>query len=439
MMTPRPDSVSDPTGNPYASAPAPAVAGTGTPPPAPTTPSTSIRYIAPDLARGLALLGIALANIPTAWVSSEGADLGGFFGGIFGEASIWESIAVLFHAMFIHVRGLPLFTTLLGFGVGLITMSLWRRGFPPGSARKVLWRRYGVLAIIGVLHLVFIFFGDIIVQYSLLALILIAMITLKDRTLMIIAWVLLGIVVVGSLVGGVGVSFFPEFADVPSMYGVSEYTSYLDYVTFNAMALGASVASIPIVAVMLGPLMIIGFVWARRGVLTDVETHRRMLTGWVIVGAAVVLLIGLPWGLAALGILPAEWELPLIIMNTGVGLLTGPAALALVALLFPGTSDTLNPGLRAFVALGRRSMSGYILQSILLVFITQPFALNFGASQGILPLMALGFGVWLITLIWAYVWDLLGWPGPIEWIHRRLSYGRDGLPAAYRAKELTAS
>ena len=60
----------------------------------------------------------------------------------------------------------------------------------------MLWRRYGFLALIGVVHLVLLFFGDIILQYSLVALVLISMITLRDRTLMIIAWVMLGLNVV---------------------------------------------------------------------------------------------------------------------------------------------------------------------------------------------------------------------------------------------------
>lgn len=402
------------------------------------TPAQKVRYIAPDLARGLALLGIALANLPTAWAAPETADSAGYFGGIHGDAGMAEQIAVVLHAMFVHVRGLPLFTTLLGFGLGLITLSLWRRGFPPGKAKRVLWRRYGFLALIGVVHLVLLFFGDIILQYSLVALVLISMITLRDRTLMIIAWVMLGLNVVIYTAIGVALMFFPavtDFALTPGEFQ-SSADSYLHYLGFNAAAGLAAVASFPILVFMLGPLVIIGFVWARRGVLIDAAAHRTLLRSWVAVGAAVVLIVGLPWGLAAIGVLPETWEVPFSVINTGVGLLTGPAALALVALLFQGTVDTLNPALRAFVALGQRSMSGYILQSILFMVITQSFLLGWGSEAGILPQMGLAFGVWLATLLWAFVWDLFGWPGPIEWVHRRLSYGREGLPAVYRPQEL---
>ncbi|MDO5671181.1 MAG: DUF418 domain-containing protein [Corynebacterium sp.] len=404
-------------------------------------PAKKARFVAPDIARGLALLGIALANLPTAWAVAENADLAGYFGGIYGEATLLEQLAVVFHAMFVHVRGLPMFTTLLGFGIGLITMSLWRRGFPPGKAKRALYKRYVFLALIGLGHLVFLFFGDIIVQYSLVAFVIIAMITLRDRTIMIIAWVLLGLNVVVFSIAGVALSFFPEFTDFAMTPGSFIETSdnYLAYLGFNAAAGLAAVASFPVLFLMLGPLMMIGFVWARRGVLIDAPAHRRLLTTWVAVGAAVVLFIGLPWGLASLGVLPSTWEMPLNVANTGLGLLTGPAALALVALLFQGTVDTLQPWWRAFVALGQRSMSGYILQSLLFLALTQPFTLGWGREAGILPQMGLALGVWLTTLVWAYVWDLRGWPGPVEWVHRRLSYGREGLPAVYQPKELTGT
>ncbi|MCS5479115.1 hypothetical protein NYP18_05555 [Corynebacterium sp. YIM 101645] len=45
-------------------------------------------------------------------------------------------------------------------------------------------------------------------------------------------------------------------------------------------------------------------------------------------------------------------------------------------------------------------------------------------GPGIPGQMALGVGVWFPTL----VWDLRGWPGPVERVHRRLAYGRSALP-----------
>lgn len=340
---------------------------------------------------------------------------------------------MLIHTLFIHVRGLPMFATLLGFGVGLLTMSLWRRGLPPGAAKRTLWRRYAVLGAFGAIHLVVLFFGDIILTYSLIAMVLIAMLTLRDRALLIIARVLLGIHITFMLIGGLAVGFFPGLNDMLSGEGLlPETDSYPAYVLNNLLMLCYSLLSAPVTLLMLLPLMIIGFVWARQDVLNDIAAHRRRLQIWVGIAVGVIVLVGLPWGLSALGVLPQRWEAPLMIINNGVGVLTGPGILALVLLLFRGTEEQLRPWLRPFVALGRRSMSGYMLQSLLFLLLTQSFTLGWGRGADIPTQMGIALGIWGVTLLWAWVWDLLGWPGPVEQLHRRLSYGRAGRPATWQ-------
>ena len=111
--------------------------------------------IVPDVARGMALLGIAMANMTTAWIITTDRP-GSYFGGIIDD-SAWDKAAVVFGAFFVHNRGLPMFSTLLGFGVGLIAMSLWRRGFPVRAARGVIAKRYAFLAVMGAVHLVLLF------------------------------------------------------------------------------------------------------------------------------------------------------------------------------------------------------------------------------------------------------------------------------------------
>ena len=54
-----------------------------------------------------------------------------------------------------HVRGLPMFSTLLGYGVGMIVLSLWRREYPITKAHAVVMRRYAFLALLGLIHMVF--------------------------------------------------------------------------------------------------------------------------------------------------------------------------------------------------------------------------------------------------------------------------------------------
>ncbi len=397
----------------------------------------SPRIIAPDLARGLALLGIAMANIGTAWTTAEGADAAANLGGVY-EDSLLDQVAVVFGAMFVHVRGLPMFSTLLGFGVGLITMSLWRRGYPRGSARWVLVRRYGLLAIFGALHMLFLFYGDIMVLYGLSGILLALMFVLRDRTLMWIAGVLLTLEIVAFAALGVVSLRTPGLTD---LFGASLPVSetYGGWLGVNALVLLTTPLSFVPQVLTLIPVMIIGFVWARRGVLTDPDAHAGLLWRWVWAGVAVVVLVGLPLGLAEIGVI-ASGTVPLwSALNTSLGLLTGPAIVAGIALACRGlqrriddahaNGDTvpLSAPLTALTALGKRSMSGYILQSALFVVLVLPLGFGLGQDSGAFSHMIIAAVIWLLTLAAAYGLELVGQPGPFERAHRRLSYGRQGL------------
>ena len=87
------------------------------------------RLIVPDLARGTALLGIAMANAVQSWVVNDwsigpSSTVGGVRPG-----STLDIFSAVFTGMFVRVRGLPMFCMLLGFGIGLIAASLKCPGF----------------------------------------------------------------------------------------------------------------------------------------------------------------------------------------------------------------------------------------------------------------------------------------------------------------------
>lgn len=402
----------------------------------------SPRIVAPDVARGLALFGIAWANIATGWAAASGNPPAEGFGGVThaGVLGLLDQIAVVGSAMFAHVRGLPMFSTLLGFGVGLLTMSLWRRAYPPGAAQRVLGRRYGWLAVIGVVHCVLLFFGDIILLYSLLALILVLMIRLKDRTLLIIAGVLFSLHVAGSL--AITVVTPPELA---VSGGLSPPETYLGYLGFNLTFVFGYVVSVPIAGLSILPLLIVGFVAARRGVHLHPEKFLRALWAWVIITAVIIIGVGLPWGLAAIGVLPESWEFYLAGINSAVGYLTGPGIAAAVLLACRGLQRRVQAAhdngeaavtwplpLAMVIALGKRSMSGYILQSMLFFVICLPFTLDLGSEAGAAGQFLIAFGVWAVTVLAAWLQERAGLRGPVEVLHRRLSYGKEGrLPERF--------
>ena len=386
------------------------------------------RLIVPDLARGTALLGIAMANAAQAWVingwSEDQSRVGWTVGGV-RPGSVADQISAIFAAMFVHVRGLPMFSTLLGVGFGLVAASLYRKHYPAKQARRVLWRRYGILALFGLAHMTLLFYGDIMLTYGLIGIVLAFMLTLRSRTLRIIAYTILGIFTALGVLGAIASVYFE-----PTGGALGEPTATLTtpgtYFSANFAVAVETLDSLPFGVIQLLPLGMIGYVWAREQVLVDVASHRRTLITWTVIASLIVLFVGLPWGLSAAGVLPSAWEMPLYMLNLALGYLTGPGILAALAL----ATDTLHnevPGwARAFVALGKRSMSGYLAQSFLFVLLCTPAFLGIGLNASVTGKLLLGLLVWAITLLLAVVLDRAGKQGPFEWAHRHLSYGATG-------------
>ncbi|WP_296202459.1 DUF418 domain-containing protein [uncultured Corynebacterium sp.] len=407
-----------------------------------TQPTHRPRMVVPDIARGLALLGICIANMSTAWLA-HGTGPAGMFGGIAGDSTA-DKAAALFSAMFAHDRGLPMFSTLLGFGVGLITMSLWRRTFPLPATRAVIAKRYGLLAAFGLAHGIFLFSGDIMMFYGLCGVLIACLLSLTDKALLRIAYGLLGLVsVAGAAIAALVAWLRDDFAGAdPFSAGTTEPAeTFLGMLGENLFVMLVQLAGSPLSILMYLPVMLVGFVWARRGVLADVDGHRDTLLAWTGIAAAVVALIGLPWGLCAIGVLPDNLTPVFAALNFTVGILSGPGILAAVALVLNPVQKSVTAGsampwwLWPFSALGKRSMSGYVLQSVILLALVFPFTAGIGADFSAAQMLGLAVVTWAITVVLACLMEALGAPGPLEWAHRRLAYGptrRAELPAKYR-------
>lgn len=402
----------------------------------PPAGTTKTRMLVPDVARGLALLGIAIANVPTAWLT-PGAPHTAFFGSI---NNTFDQILTVLSAMFAHNRGLPLFSTMLGFGVGLIAMSLWRKQFPVKRARQVIVRRYFFLAVFGAIHLIFLFYGDIMFYYGLTGIIIGLLLTARDKILAVVSYVVLGIMTVGGIVflawglmSGIDMSAATEGGRI----GDFDTSSYLGLLGFNAVTSVINFLSYPFYLLSYAPIMLIGFTWARRGVLADVAAHRKELIIWAVIGSLYILGIGLPWGLAEIGVLPHELASTFLTTNLMTGGVTGPAILAMFALALQPFQERVNRGeqppvwLKVPMALGKRSMSGYLFQSCAFFIICYPVALGI-TPDSVSAQAGLAFGVWVVSLILACLMEAANAQGPFEKMHRRLSYGPTLQPELHK-------
>lgn len=398
--------------------------------------SSRPRLVFPDVARGFMLLSIALANVVTAWAVNEDSPQAVAGLTTLNNGSTADALTIIAGDIGVHVRGLPLFCTLLGFGIGLISNSLLRRGFPRRAAKRTIAKRYGWLAVFGAIHCLFLFYGDIMMAYGIFGMLIATMIGLSNRALAWIAGIIYAInaamfTSLAFAVYAVGSSMgLDEFYSNPG-FGIESYAGVL-----LTGLVGWFVNTFGLVgqAGMVLPPMLIGLIFARKGYGRLTKENSPVMWIWFGITVLIAFGVGIPKGLANIGKMSTEaataWEL----VNIGLGPLTGPGLFAFFALACAGVQKKVEQGgglpvlLRPVVALGKRSMTGYVGQSILFLLLVYPFTLNITQGWGAAQCSLLALGVWLATALGAWALEANGLPGPLEKLHRRLSYGAAGLP-----------
>lgn len=366
------------------------------------------RAAAPDLARGAALLGIAVAN---SVVHLYGRERGPSYRPVEGTAA--DRVTDALAALLADNRGYPLFAFLLGYGTVQLANRLTDRAVPRPRVTSVLLRRAAALLAFGAVHAALLFSGDILGLYGLLALVLAAAVTASDRTLVLgAAGCLLPFTVLGvldALAGG-------------SAAGTSyAEPAYLTSVGLRLFEWVLSLAAAPLLGIGLLAPMLLGVLAARRRMLEDVGRHRRLLRLTAGVGVPVGVLGGVPLALTSTRVveLPAVGDAAVGALHALSGLVLALAYAALAALLGARAGRWLAP----LVACGRRSLSCYLAQSVLLVPVLAPWGIGLGGRLGTAGAALLAAGAWAVTVAWATALDARGRRGPAEALLRRIVYG----------------
>jgi uncharacterized protein len=106
---------------------------------------------------------------------------------------------------------------------------------------------------------------------------------------------------------------------------------------------------------------------------------------------------------------------------------TGLAYVSLFALLAVRLADRPAGRFRtAVVATGRRSLTCYLMQSLLLAPLLSPWGVGLGAVLGTSAAYLVATAVWAVTVIVAVGLEHAGRRGPAEVVLRALAYGRAG-------------
>lgn len=354
------------------------------------------------------LLLIALANV-TWWTSDTDPSV----------AATADRVWVFVRTLFIDGRAYPLFSMLFGFGLATIAS----RYGDATEARRVLRRRGWWLLAFGVVHAV-VFAGDVLGAYGLAAVLLAGLIAKQRHRLLIVLGV--GIAVVSTATYYGGSMAYADGMEESSPPPAS--SAWLDLPVVGELATWAFITVGSVVMTAVVPCIVIGVFIQRSGILAEVARHRRLLGVTAVVGLALAAALAVPAARAEL----AGERLVGVDALAGVGSYPGGIGwLAAIAVIFAGRAEQARAAASTLAAIGKRSMTGYIGQTILFA---PTFALlkAFDMAESITPVVAAGMAVlvWLIVGACCVALERAGRPGPFEALNKRLIYGKRAVTAS---------
>lgn len=392
----------------------------------PPTPSAHVspvplerRAVAPDVARGLALLGIAIANaVVHLWGGPVGLGLRPV------DSSSLDRAVDGVVALLVDRRTMPMFALLYGYGIGVVVRRRAAARVPWPVCRTDLLRRAAVLVAFGAAHVVLLFEGDILGAYGLTGLLAVAFVRVSDRALLVTAALVLP--VSAFLGGALGAAIALEDVMGAEALTVPATSSALLALGMRALS---GVVGAPAGVVIALPLVLLGLWAARREILERPGDHVRLLRRATLVGLTVSAVGGLPFATAVArvrdpSVLDAFGSAMLHELTGAAGGVAFAALVGWVVAARGTTLTTLGPAGRALRAVGTRSLTCYLLQSVLFVLPLAPWAGGLGAHLGSAQVVAWAVGVWLVTVAVAVSLQAAGRRGPAESLYRRLVYPR---------------
>lgn len=391
----------------------------------PAVPVVRDRVDVLDAVRGAAVLGILFVNIEslsgyTFVPAAERTSLP------LGE---WNAATELLVAILVEGKFYALFSLLFGIGFAVFVQRAQARG---ADALRLFKRRLAGLLLIGLVHTLLIWFGDILVTYAVLGFGLIPFLRKDDRVLLRWAAALLllpaalyalaaivALLVSPSTVGGRDGTLPPVLANAVEQYRSG---SYPDVVEANVVMTVAN--ALRRLSLMFFPrvfaMFLIGLYLGRLGLLMNVEQYERPLRQIAVWG-----------GLAGLALSITAATLPDRLPTAGALLVEGVAnsfAIPALTLSYAAALCLLfrrSPSLmRGFAATGRMALSNYLLHSVAGVVVF--YGLGFGLFGRVSLPIALGLGIafFALQIAASQAWLSRAAFGPAEWLWRMFTYGR---------------
>ncbi|MFQ5503623.1 MAG: DUF418 domain-containing protein [Planctomycetota bacterium] len=405
------------------------------------------RYRYLDVLRGVAVFGILPVNIAffglPAAEAQDGPDAGGFL-----ECLVEHGTEAL-----CHYRFLSIFAFLFGIGIVIIRERCASRGLPFG---EVMVRRLIALLTFGALHVLLLWYGDILFFYALAGLVLFSCSGCKPRTLwtagailVLLPILLFGVAVAApelvvaagaehvgvceealreEMTGAATGSTEQFLAALPERHPAFETAVFRDgsfarQIVLRLVMWGMHLALLGLfLGSWIAGLMLIGMASAKSRWILRPEQHRGRflrLTRWGL-GVGLPLQCSGTW-LRLQAELSARMELLGELFRFSASLGIAAAYVGLLGLLC--ARRQLPAWTTRVAAVGRTALSNYILQSLLCTILFYPWGFGLFGSLDRRALLGVVIAVWILELAITSLWLGFFHTGPLEGLWRWMTYG----------------
>lgn len=393
------------------------------------------RAIAPDLARGAMLLLIAVANAP--WYLWD--EPAGMTNAHPIEATPLDRVVQSIAIIAIDGRTYPMFAFLFGYGIWQLYRRQRDAGLDPRQARRLLRRRHWWMIAFGLVHAALLWMGDILGAYGLAGLLLTWwFLDRRDRTLRVWAIVLSGMLALGAVfaaVGGVFASMAPPGTAAEVAFDGHAPIAEPDYLDSVLLRVGFWLVLTPaqgVLGLVTPVAILLALLAARHRVLEEPERHLPLLRRTALAGIATGWVVGAVVAAQHAGLLgiPRQLDWVFLGVNALAGLACALGYVAVFGLVAARLRDS-RPGRvsGALQAVGKRSLSSYLAQSVVFAPLMSAWGLGLGAALSSWSIALVAIATWLLTVVLAVLLERAGRRGPAEWLLRRLAYPRAGAPS----------
>lgn len=391
----------------------------------PTSGDDRLLYL--DVLRALTLFGVLIANLPY---------FSGAFYAVMAQTNYptgWGG-GFLNNLITILIEGRSLSLLALLFGVGIAIQ--YERAMGKNQAfMPFALKRMGALAVFGIAHTYLIWNGDILLDYAIIGICLIALLCLRTSKILLASGVLLAFGIAQAkllapwMMQHVGsITWLPPAQEA---YGSGTWFEALRFRGWEFNHIWA-------VFRFSGRLMFVptffafGMAFWKSGVLKNPEGHIPLLRR--------ILHIGLWPGvvLYAVSILKGEWIVSYSSSLAWIVFVRYPMSIwgwwgttlgYMAGLLLLMQRPTWQARLAFLAPLGRMTLTTYLMQSIVCTWVFNGYGFGLWGRVPVGIFLAGGVLFFGFQVVFAHWWLRHYQSGPVEWIWRRISYGRpSGAP-----------